>query len=494
MENRSDICLVVEGSYPYVTGGVASWLQWLMENLPEFTFSVVALIAEKKREEDRKYPFPPNLVAYEEYVLFDYSEIEDSVPLTLSRQRWRELQERLYRLMKEWRRGVLSEESIGILREVVLQAPTGIFRNFLEDEGAFALLTRLNGEFREDAGFVKYFYNFRNIHLIFFRVLTLIPRLPSSALYHAPGTGFAGFIACLRKALYGTPSIITEHGIYLQEREMELLKSDWLDDPYLKDMWIEAFTALCHWQYGFSDRIITLYEGNKRLEMEYGAREGRIQVIPNGIDVERFVSARSPRCRSLPRTVGFVGRVDSVKDIKTFIQAMAMVRKEFPEMQALVIGPTSDQPGYFQECRDLIRMLDLEETVTFTGRADVLDYYRKMDVLVLTSIKEAMPLVVMEAMASGVPVVATDVGACRELLYGREDDEMGEAGLVRGVMDAEGIAEATVRILGDPRLADRLAESGIRRIEAFYREERIAEEYREIYRELLRHAGHHFSA
>jgi len=323
----------------------------------------------------------------------------------------------------------------------------------------------------------------RNIHLIFYRLLTLVRRLPGASVYHSPGTGYAGMLACLEARLFDRKSLITEHGIYLQEREMELLKSDWLDDAYLKEMWIDSFSALCLWQYNTCDRIVTLFEGNRRLEKDYGADPERIQVIPNGIDIARFRAARRERCRSHPRTLGFVGRVDSVKDIKTFIQVVALIREALPEVRALAVGPTDDQPAYYQECRDLVNMMGVEEALTFTGPADVIPYYREMDVLLLTSIKEAMPLAVMEAMASGLPVVATDVGACRELLLGGEDG-FGEAGAVRRVMDAEGLAEATLSILRDGGLAGRMAENGIRRIENRYREELVLQQYRDLYSEL----------
>jgi polysaccharide biosynthesis protein PelF len=484
MAEGADICLVVEGSYPYVTGGVSSWLQWLVENLEERSFAVVALVAEEKDEKERRYRFPENVVSYREFNVFDYTEIEESAPLRLSRRRWAALSEGLYRLMTEWKEGRLSAGSVAILREVVFELSPGVFRNFFQDEAAFSLLTRLYEEFRGDAGFLKYFYNVRNIHLILYRLLTIVPRIPDAAVYHSPGTGYGGLVTCLKSVFDGRPGLITEHGIYLQEREMELLKSEWLDDAYLKEMWIDSFSALCLWQYNTCDRIVTLFEGNRRLEEDYGADPGRIQVIPNGIDVPRFLEARRERCRTRPPTVGFVGRVDAVKDIKTFIQVVALIRRALPDVRALAVGPTDDQPAYFQECRDLVRMLGLEETLTFTGPADVIPYYRLMDLLLLTSIKEAMPLAVMEAMASGLPVVATDVGACRELLLG-EGDGIGEAGAVRRVMDAEGIAEAALAVLRDPAAADRMAANGIRRIENRYSEDLVLGRYRDLYRELM---------
>ena len=488
MAKSADICLVVEGSYPYVTGGVSSWLQWLMENLEELSFAVVALVAEEKKEEDRRYRFPENVVSYQEFDIFDSTEIEASAPLRISRKRWAVLSDGLYRLMTEWKEGRLSDGSVETLREVIFELSPGVFRNFFQDEAAFSLLTRLYEEFRGDAGFLKYFYNVRNIHLILYRLLTLLPRVPEAAVYHSPGTGYGGLVTCLKAVLDDRAGLITEHGIYLQEREMELLKSEWLDDAYLKEMWIDSFSALCLWQYNTCDRIVTLFEGNRRLEEDYGADPERIQVIPNGIDIPRFLEARRERCRTRPPTVGFVGRVDAVKDIKTFIQVVALIRQALPDVRALAVGPTDDQPAYYQECRDLVKMLGLGETLTFTGPADVIPYYREMDVLLLTSIKEAMPLAVMEAMASGLPVVATDVGACRELLLG-EGDGIGEAGAVRRVMDAEGIAEAALAVLRDPAAADRMAENGIRRIENRYGEDLVLKRYRDLYRELM-HGRH----
>jgi len=484
MEKGSDICLVVEGSYPYVTGGVSSWLQWLMEKMKDFTFSIVALIPEEKKHEERKYSFPENVVLYREFVLFDYDEIEKQPPSKLSREEWQGISDSLYLLMKDWRKGVLSEGSISLIRKLVRNEIPGIFRNFLEDEAAFALLTKVYEKRREGAGFLKYFYAHRSIHLILFRLLSLYQKLPSSKIYHAPGAGYAGMLACLKSVIDGKKSIITEHGIYLQEREMELLRAGWLDDPYLKEMWIDFFSAICRWQYNSCDRLITLCQGNKELEVEYGARAEKIMVVPNGIEIARFKEARCNRCTKDPKMVGIVARVDNVKDIKTFLQVMVIVKKEYQKVAAWIIGPTDHQPEYYTECTELLDMLGLNDTITFTGMADVLDYYKKMDVLVLTSIKEAMPLVVMEAMACGIPVVATDVGACKELVYGL-DDGMGPAGIVARIKDVQGIATAIVKIIKDRELASDFGENGIKRIERLYREDLIIKQYFNIYQEEL---------
>ena len=492
MEKSADICLVVEGCYPYITGGVSSWVQWLVENMNQYRFSLVALIAEEMPASERKYQLPENVLSYQEHVIFEYDIIQQAQPLKLSKKKWQDLSEGLYRMMKEWREGELSENSFQLLKEIITEHSPNIFKNFIEDEQAFALTTRIYEDQRGDSGFLKYFYNRHNIHLVLYRLLAMVSKLPPASIYHSPGTGYAGLVACLHSKLFGKKSFITEHGIYLQEREMELLKSDWLDNPYLKDMWIDMFSALCRWQYHSCDILVTLTQMNKELQVEYGAKPERIQVVPNGIDIQRFKKARRMRCKNSTKNLGLVGRVDSVKDVKTFIQTLSIIKKKYADIKGFVIGPFDEQPQYYKECQQLVDILALKDTIVFTGGSDVLAYYEKMDVLLLTSIKEAMPLVVMEAMASGIPVVATAVGACKELLEGN-DDGIGPAGIVVRVMDAESIADASLRVMKDPNMANRMAQNGIQRIEKYYREELVIKEYNRIYEEGL-HGGHNIPA
>lgn len=557
MENGADICLVVEGSYPYVTGGVSSWLQWLMKSMPDFTFSVVALISEAKTPEERQYPLPGNVLEYKEFVISDFTEIQNAPYSKMSRREWHRIYRRLYRLMIDWQKGYFSVESLTLVKELIEKAP-GIFRNFFEDEMGFALLTeiyekkarfklteksfehlrreeiskpllkklndlqeqeyltedtflyaledtigeRQTAQYRDlmlkhvekfdkrgDKGFLKYFYNFRNIHFGIFRAISLVSRLPAARLYHAPGTGYSGLVTCLRALVYGGIPIITTHGSYVEEREIDIRKFKWVEDRYLRNMWLDFFRAICRWEYNYCKRLITISEEIKGLMVLYGAHEKKVEVIPNAVNVERFKPARKMRCTSNPRIVGFVGRVDSIKDLKTFIQAMAIVKKNYEDFQAWIIGPYDERPGYYKECVDLVTVLGLQEMITFTGRVNVLEYYQKMDVLLLTSIKEGMPLAAMEAMACGVPVVATDVGACEELLYGRADDDLGKAGLLTRIMDPKGIATATLKILNDKTLANTFGQTGIKRIEKYYTEELIISQYRKVYREELNGEG-----
>ena len=172
--------------------------------------------------------------------------------------------------------------------------------------------------------------------------------------------------------------MITEHGIYLQEREMELLKSEWLDDSYLKEMWIDSFSALCLWQYNTCDRIVTPLRG------EQGPRGGLRRgpgTDPGHPERNRHRPVQAGEARALQDPAphcgirGTGGQREGHQDLHPGAGSHQGV---FSDIRAVAVGPTDDQPGYFQECRELVRMLGVEEILTFTGPADVVPYYREM--------------------------------------------------------------------------------------------------------------------
>ena len=112
------------------------------------------------------------------------------------------------------------------------------------------------------------------------------------------------------------------------------------------------------------------------------------------------------------------------------------------------------------------------------------DYYRTLDVVVLTSLSEAQPLVILEANCAGVPIISSDVGACRELLDGNtpEDQALGPSGLITAVRRPEGTADALVRLWQDEPLRQQMARAGQARVREFYREEQLYATYRDLYR------------
>lgn len=120
----------------------------------------------------------------------------------------------------------------------------------------------------------------------------------------------------------------------------------------------------------------------------------------------------------------------------------------------------------------------------FTDRVNVLDYIGKMDILILGSISEGQPLSVLEGMAAKKPYITTNVGACKELLYGN-NDRLGNCGIVVPVMGYYQMAQSIIKLARDENLRKEMGEIGFKRASLFYTQEQFIENYRKIYRELV---------
>jgi len=187
------------------------------------------------------------------------------------------------------------------------------------------------------------------------------------------------------------------------------------------------------------------------------------------------------------RSVALVGRISPIKDVKTYIRAARVVVDQAPDVTFFVLGTPDEDVEYYEECRALAELMELGDKLRFMGNVDMGEYYPMLDVVALTSVSEAQPFVVIEAMAVGVPCVTTNVGACAELLFGRteEDQALGEAGIVTNVNSPEETAAGIMRILDDQQLAKRMSQTGRERAFRFYKRESVINKYRGVYRNLI---------
>jgi glycosyltransferase involved in cell wall biosynthesis len=209
-------------------------------------------------------------------------------------------------------------------------------------------------------------------------------------------------------------------------------------------------------------------------------------VIPNGINLEKFDALERPAARERP-VAALLGRVVPIKDIKAFIAAAGVVKRTIPAARMLVLGPTDEDPDYYEQCRRMVEELNLGGTVEFVGKVNIFDYLPKIDVLVLTSISEAQPLVLLEAGAARVPCVTTDVGSCREIIEGAPDEvpNLGLAGRVVPPMAAAEVGAAIVELLADDELRRRCGETLRRRVELYFTSAASARRYHDLYHGLM---------
>jgi glycosyltransferase involved in cell wall biosynthesis len=213
----------------------------------------------------------------------------------------------------------------------------------------------------------------------------------------------------------------------------------------------------------------------------------KVTVVPNGIDVRRFrepVDAaalrRSLRIPAAAPVIGTVGRLSEVKQQDVLLRAFARVRLRVPEAHLLLVGdgPLKDSLS------ELAVRLGLGDRVHFAGyQARPQAYLRLMDLFALTSRSEGMPLVVLEAWAAGLPVVASRVGGLPEMI-----DE-GRTGVLFAPGDEGALADVLSGLLEDAGRARRMGEEGRVRVESRYTTARMFEEYQHHYSALLPRAG-----
>jgi len=479
----SDVCLLLEGTYPYVAGGVSTWVYELIKRMDDISFSIIYLGPHRLATRKMHYDIPSNVVEFRELYLFDYQLKKEKTKKTRPQDI-----ETILAFFGEMRKGNTSlfPEMVRIFGDPGERSIS--LYDLAHSWQGWELVRRLYAAEDEEISFIDYFWTWRFLFLPFFSLLRVA--LPPARLYHAISTGYAGALGVLAKLQHRRPFMLTEHGIYTRERKIEISKADWIysksaremrvsqKPDFFREWWIGLFSFLSRLAYEWADEIITLYEGNRRIQIEEGAAPEKTRVIPNGIDYRQLKSLPRQEPESRFR-IGFVGRVVPIKDVKTFIKASRKIYEELKAVEIYVIGPTDEDEPYFRECQYLAEMEGLKDVIRFTGKAKMSEYYPRLDIIVLTSISEAQPIVVLEAAACGIPCVTTDVGACRELLYGRtpEDRSIGPSGEVTPICDPNATADAVIRILKDPALRKRMGIAGERRAEQFYQIDDLIADY-----------------
>ena len=479
------ICLIAEGSYPYVTGGVSNWIHALVTGMPEHEFVLHTIGASEKQRGQFRYELPANLTVVHETFL------DAGFPIRRRGRRFR-LTER----EKAALAGHLGGGKTGPDRAEEGTVPPGaldwgtlfdLFRSprlchpadLLSSRDFLDLLVEIASDRYGHVPFTDLFWTVCSMLLPL--LVTLRQPVPQADLYHAVTTGYAGVFGGLARHLNGRPLVVTEHGIYSREREEEILKADWVREHF-KELWIEHFYRLSACAYRYADRVLTLFARNRQIEIELGCPPEKTGIVPNGIDVEAYANLPVPEQPDGRFRIGAIVRIVPIKDIKTMIRSFALIKREMPEAELYVMGPMDENGEYERECRQLVQSLGVAD-VHFTGNVRVSDWLGRMDLMMLTSVSEGQPLAVLEGMAAGLPWVATDVGDCRGLIEG-DGDEFGPAGIVVPVMHVEQIAAAAVRLGRDPRLRAEMGRNGRERVRKLYTRERFVEEYRRLYADL----------
>lgn len=248
--------------------------------------------------------------------------------------------------------------------------------------------------------------------------------------------------------------------------------------------------SLHRWTLSRVEAVIAVSESVERalLEQKIFPAE-KIRRIPNGVDVERF--ARRARVFDVKRfrrllgaenhlLVGITGELREHKGQEDFIRAASIVAREFTDVDFVIAGEDpSPRKEFRSHLESLARELNLEARLHFTGWLDdVADFLPALDIFVSASRVEPFGLVMVEAMACSLPVVATRTGGAREIV---EDNVTGK---LVGIGDADAMAEALLSLLRDKEARRRMGELGLGRAREHFSLERMVAETAALYAEV----------
>ncbi|HEU5056300.1 MAG TPA: GT4 family glycosyltransferase PelF [Kofleriaceae bacterium] len=483
----ADVTLLLEGTYPYVAGGVASWVDQVLAAHAERRFALLHIGPYPGAYQAPAYTLPKNVVGMTEVYCRGTGADLPSGPRRRP-ARPRRARAPRSRVLDALRRMHLEDR---VDDQLLDDLAAGDFQvaDLLHSSAAFQLCRELYAEVGGGAPFMDFFWHFRAMHVPLLRLLSA--PCPRAGLLHAVSTGYAGLVGSINSVRHGTPLVLTEHGLYARERELELARASWIRDQRgpigttraspLRRFWSHYFRMLSRIAYRRATRIVTLSEDNRAKQLVDGADASKCAVVPNGVKFEaavRRVPAAEPRERM---RVGFVGRVVPIKDVITLVRAIALARRQV-DLEAWIVGPEDEEPAYAARCRSMVDALGLGDCVKFLGPQRVADIYPQLDVLVLTSFSEGQPLVILEAFAHGIPVIATDVGACRELIEGGDADRrLGRSGIVTRVASPADTAAALVELARNPELREAMGAVGAARVATRYQLEQVVASYDSLY-------------
>jgi len=265
---------------------------------------------------------------------------------------------------------------------------------------------------------------------------------------------FSTNLAALKRRLGSIPLAITNHGLYSQSAP------EWVFDLYLR--------TLGRWTFNRADVVFCYTETDKQRVQDLGVHSD-VEVVANGIDTERF-TPEGPESDSITSdgpVVLFVGRLVEGKRPGIAVEAFAGVREEHPDAELYLCG---DGP-LREQVTERAAELGVKDAVTFLGHVpydEMPRVYRSGDVLVLPSRAEGLPRTVLEAMASGVPVVASDLEHVAPVVE--------EAGETVSVGNVGGFEREIRTLVGDAGRRGKLGQAGRRLVAEQFRWEETVEE------------------
>lgn len=492
MTEPLSVLMTTEGTYPYGSGGVSTWCDSILRHTPDVSYTLLPLMMNPHIES--RYEPPKNVKRVLNLPLWgteEPAEFIDGLLFTDVYERKRRTSDDAIRsgfvppfemFLDVINGDIVDNEVFGR----ALVAMEDYFRHYDYNDTMKssvvweAFRTRMEAHSRRHPKIVRgvdvqkptLFDLTECLRWLYRFLIVLNIRVPSTSITHSTAAAFCGIPCITAKIRRGTPMLLTEHGVYL--REQNLFLSHFRRLYFCKQFLLNLITAVVRANYHYADIVSPVCHYNTRWELAHGTPHARIRVIYNGVDPDIFIDTPPPASEHFH--VVATARIDPLKDIETLLRVAARVRETHPHVRFTVFGAVADQ-RYYERCLELRHQLHLDGVVSMGAPTnDVAAAYQSADAVILTSISEAFPYSILEAMSSARPVIASDVGGVSEAVEG--------CGILVKPRDVEGFAAAVRKLAGDASLRSRLGVKARAKVLDEFRLDQCVANYLMLYREL----------
>lgn len=499
-----DVAIVMESTYPFLTGGVSAVVHDIVTHNPDLTFGIIHIAWDSKAPSKDLYGVPGN-VAWVDVLYLSLEEHREGFQAAVKDDAVGD--HNADELVRAVAAGMHDDPEL--LRRLYIDAVNPQTRTWrlwslLPRRDLMAAVLEGAGQ-ADDIRLDELFWLIRDFFSLMYALLDRVH--PPARVYHAHTTGYASLVSAAAALQHNGKFLLTEHNLYVQDTVNTLLDRSMnlpvtLDSPRelcnstFERFWTHWWVRLGALLYPMTDHITYLYPRAIEEAKDLGGDPQKSEILPNGIVWEDFEYTRRRRQEAIDnlpakKTWRFVciARVVPIKGIIELIDTVDELRQRGVDNVVVdVLGPTNHLPEYYEKCLEHIEKLGLQDKVVLRGSMKVRDVLHDYDALILASFNEGQPVVVLEAMVGGLPVIGTRVGGMDQMvldpLLDQDEHVVGPCGDLAEPGDVVELADIVQRIVFDKDLYLRWHANALARPHTIFLMEQVMVRYNAIYRRL----------
>lgn len=504
---RVDVALVMESTYPFLKGGVSAVVHDIICHNPDITFGIIHTTWDSGSPLNDLYGMPAN-VLWVDVIYLSLEETRESFGAAMSGRTREKDAERLYHALELGREGD-SEPLLSVYDDLV--NPLTRKRRLwpaLQTKATMERVLSFVGH-ADDISLGEAFWQVRDFFSLAFALVDRVQ--PPADVYHAHTTGYASLIAAAGAHQRGGRFLLTEHNLYVRDIVNILLdrplnlnidqNAEELARNTKERMWVRWWLRIGKLLYPFAEKSTYLYPQIIDYAEILGSERSRAEVVPNGVVWDKFAPVREARQLVLKDItakqqwrIACIARVVPIKGILELIDAVAsLADRGVDNITVDVLGPTEEIPDYYHQCVAKVAELGLGDRIRFRGTVVIHEELQAYDALILSSFNEGQPIVVLEAMAGGLPVLGTDVGGMTQLVTDPLPDssgvDIGPCGRLVEAGDGVGLADLMVEMCASPDLYLTWQQNSLDRVRTIFLMPDVMGRYNSLYRELKARAS-----